>query len=109
MAGCAVARIGRDAHLPDIETGIGPSETKAEKPARKKGFWNRFDAMAKAARWRNEITELRPPNFKPLRPRGRNIGKVGLSEPGLGFAKLSGDAKLLESLDRKTGLGTAGR
>jgi hypothetical protein len=45
--GPALARIGRTAHLPIIETGIGPSETKAERPARKKGFWNRFDATAR--------------------------------------------------------------
>jgi hypothetical protein len=32
-----------------------------------------------------------------LRLRGRNIGKVGFSELSLGFAKLSGDAKLLEA------------
>jgi hypothetical protein len=42
-----LARIGQPAHLPDIETGIGPSDTKAEKPANKKGFWNRFDATAR--------------------------------------------------------------
>ena len=54
MDGPALARIGCTAHLPIIETGIGPSETKAERPARKKGFWNRNDAMAKAARWRDE-------------------------------------------------------
>jgi hypothetical protein len=47
MACSAVARIGRDTHLPLIETGIGPSEAKAERPAAEKGFWNRFDAMAK--------------------------------------------------------------
>jgi nitrous oxide reductase accessory protein NosL len=26
---------------------MGPSETKAERPAAEKGFWNRFDATAK--------------------------------------------------------------
>ena len=54
MACCAIARIGGETHLPDIETGIGPSEAKAEKPAAEKGFWNRIDAMAKAARWSPE-------------------------------------------------------
>jgi hypothetical protein len=43
----ALARIASVAHLPHIETGIGPSEAKAERPARKRGFWNRIDATAR--------------------------------------------------------------
>jgi hypothetical protein len=86
MDGPALARIGCTAHLPIIETGIGPSETKAERPARKKGFWNRFDAMAKAARRRKgtrnaqrfvlEQTKFR--TVETARAQSRKAGFAGL-------------------------------
>jgi len=52
----ALARIVSVAHLPDIETGSGPSETKAERPAWKRGLLNRIDATARcrAAEVRDE-------------------------------------------------------
>jgi hypothetical protein len=37
------------------------SQFEFPKPARKKGFWNRFDAMAKAARWRDEKRKASEP------------------------------------------------
>jgi hypothetical protein len=50
-------------HLPDIGTGIGPFETKAERPAPERGFWNRFDATARcrAVEERDEVSDrIRP-------------------------------------------------
>jgi hypothetical protein len=46
-------------HLPDIGTGIGPFETKAERPAPERGFWNRFDATARcrAVEERDEVSD----------------------------------------------------
>jgi hypothetical protein len=86
MDGPALARIGCALHLPNIETGIGPSETKAERPARKKGFWNRFDAMAKAARRRNEkrnaqrfvLEQTESQTVETARAQSRKAGFAGL-------------------------------
>src|SRR5690606_37419165 len=110
-----LARIARAAHPPHIETGIGPSETKAERPATEKGFWNRIDATARcrAVEERDEATrgEQSPgkPDPEPLRPRRRKVGQAGLPARCRGWARPSGQTGPLEAPGRKTGLGTAGR
>src|SRR5690606_25177476 len=91
-----LARIARAAHPPHIETGIGPSETKAERPATEKGFWNRIDATARcrAVEERDEATrgEQSPgkPDPEPLTPRRRKVGQAGLPARCRGWARPSG-------------------
>jgi hypothetical protein len=86
MDGPALARIGCTAHLPIIETGIGSSETKAERPATKKGFWNRFDAMAKAARRRKETRNAQ--RFVLVQSKSRTVETARAQDRKAGFAGL---------------------
>src|SRR5690606_7277210 len=85
MAGSAVARIGQCRHLPFVDTGIGPSEAKAERPAAEEGFRNRFDATAKsrAVEGWTESPEVRQGAdlLQTVKPRRRKVDKAGLSKP----------------------------
>jgi hypothetical protein len=104
-------RPGRSRHETESCACLGPSETKAETPARTKGFWNRLDATAMPSRWRDESRAifglLRFQTGEAVTAQSRQ-GRTFRSGAEV-FAEPSGKAETVRGPGRKTGLGTAGR